>query len=68
MPPKGRGKSGKIFCLLSLEGKNYNFFCKQIIIGGGAKVGWEAELTQAELSDSQWNCQVHFLLGEDPKA
>merc|ERR1711990_1081495 len=34
--------------------------------GAGAKLAWEAELSVAELNDAEWNCQVHFVLGEDP--
>merc|ERR1711970_1020207 len=36
--------------------------------GGGSKLGWESELSAAEFSDSEWNCQVHLILGENQQS
>ena len=34
----------------------------------GSKLAWESELVAAELNDSEWSTQVHYILGDTPQA
>ena len=37
--------------------------------GGSTKIlFFSTDKSVAELNDAEWNCQVHFVLGEDPAA
>ena len=35
---------------------------------GPRKFDFQLKKSVAELNDAEWNCQVHFVLGEDPAA
>ena len=36
--------------------------------GGSTNICFSTDKSVAELNDAEWNCQVHFVLGEDPAA